>query len=103
MAEMTMCGIFGFAQIHVKLNFTFPVCFFSKHSMNTCTHHVFHVGDSNDRDENVAVDIPVPSAPQKWRVTNKGHVAKPAITHCGKEIAGDPFVSEPASDESGHS
>ena len=28
---------------------------------------------------------------------------KPAITHRGKEIAGDPFISEPASDESGDS
>jgi hypothetical protein len=28
---------------------------------------------------------------------------KPAIMHHGKEIAGDPFVSEPASDESGDS
>ena len=28
---------------------------------------------------------------------------KPAITNHGKEIAGDPFISEPASDESGGS
>lgn len=46
----------------------------------------------------LAADIPVPSAPQKRRVTNDGHVMKPAITHRGKEIAGDPFISEPASD-----
>ena len=81
MAETTVRGILGFAQTHVdivvccqnvKLNFTPPVCFFSKHSMNTCSHHIFHVGDSNDRDGNVAVDIPVPSAPKKRRVTNEG-------------------------------
>ena len=60
---------------HVKLNFTslvLAVRFFSKHCANACTHHVFHVGDSNNRDENGAVNVPVPSAPKKRRVTNKG-------------------------------
>lgn len=84
----------------MKLNFTFPVHFFPKHSVNSCTHHIFHVADGN---ENVVVDIPVPSTPKKWRVTNEGYVMKMAIMHHGKEIAGYPFVSEPASDKSGDS
>ena len=81
-AETTVRGISGSAHIHVyidvvccqhmKLNPTIPVHFFSKHSVNTCTHHRFHIGDSNNRNENGAVDIPVPSAPKKRRVTNKG-------------------------------
>ena len=45
----------------------------------------------------------MPSAPKKRRTTNEGHVKEPAITHHDKEIAGDPFISEPASDESGDS
>ena len=80
------------------LNFTLPVCFYSKHSVNTRTHHVFHIGDSNDCNDNVTVDIPVPSVPKKQRVMKEGHIMKLAITHRGKEIAGDPFISEPATD-----
>ena len=88
---------------HMKLNlsFTLLVHLHPKHVVNTHTHYIFHIGDS--RDDNVVVNILVPSVPKKRRVTKEGHVMKPAITHRGKEIAGDPFISEPASDCDGES